>query len=167
METFSGRFWEIPGNVLKLELLKVLIDHKTPRYSSKQSLECLPEVFLTDEPNTKEKKNKSEHSAARKKIVAVEGIPHIIFGCPLWTDTNTKFSVLIRSGVSSKYLERWCFLTFEGTEGLSTKLFRLFLHYPGRAEFESTILPNWYKKINIHPNCFKNGSSEQGYVSSS
>ena len=26
------------------------IDHKTPRYSSKQSLECLPEVFLTDEP---------------------------------------------------------------------------------------------------------------------
>ena len=28
METFSGRFWEIPGNVLKLELLKMLIDHK-------------------------------------------------------------------------------------------------------------------------------------------
>ena len=28
METFSGRFWEIPGNVLKLELLKMSIDHK-------------------------------------------------------------------------------------------------------------------------------------------
>ena len=28
METFSGRFWEIPGNVLKLELLKMPIDHK-------------------------------------------------------------------------------------------------------------------------------------------
>ena len=28
IETFSGRFWEIPGNVLKLELLKMLIDHK-------------------------------------------------------------------------------------------------------------------------------------------
>ena len=28
METFSGRFWEIPGNVLKLELLKTLLDHK-------------------------------------------------------------------------------------------------------------------------------------------
>ena len=28
METFSGRFWKIPGNVLKLELLKILIDHK-------------------------------------------------------------------------------------------------------------------------------------------
>ena len=28
METFSGSFWEIPGNVLKLELLKMLIDKK-------------------------------------------------------------------------------------------------------------------------------------------
>ena len=28
METFSGRFWEIPGNVLKLEFLKMLFDHK-------------------------------------------------------------------------------------------------------------------------------------------
>ena len=28
METFSGRLWEIPGKVLKLELLKMLIDHK-------------------------------------------------------------------------------------------------------------------------------------------
>ena len=28
METFSGRFWEIPGNVLKLELLKMFIGHK-------------------------------------------------------------------------------------------------------------------------------------------
>ena len=28
IETFSGRFWEIPGNVLKLELLKTLLDHK-------------------------------------------------------------------------------------------------------------------------------------------
>ena len=36
--------------------LNGLIDHKTPRYSSKQSLESLPEVFLTDEPNTNEKK---------------------------------------------------------------------------------------------------------------
>ena len=28
METFSGRFSEIPGNVLKLEKLKMFIDHK-------------------------------------------------------------------------------------------------------------------------------------------
>ena len=28
METFSGRFWEIPGSVLKLEVLKMFIDHK-------------------------------------------------------------------------------------------------------------------------------------------
>ena len=28
LETYSGRFWEIPGNVLKLELLKMLIVHK-------------------------------------------------------------------------------------------------------------------------------------------
>ena len=28
MEKFSGGFWEIPENVLKLELLKMLIDHK-------------------------------------------------------------------------------------------------------------------------------------------
>ena len=34
---------------------------KTPRYSSKQSLECLPEVFLSDEPNTNEKKTATEH----------------------------------------------------------------------------------------------------------
>ena len=34
---------------------------KTPRYSSKQSLESLPEVFLTDEPNTNEKKTATKH----------------------------------------------------------------------------------------------------------
>ena len=28
METFSGIFWQIPGNVLQLKLLKMLIDHK-------------------------------------------------------------------------------------------------------------------------------------------
>ena len=28
METFSGRFWEIPGNVRKLEWSKTLVDHK-------------------------------------------------------------------------------------------------------------------------------------------
>ena len=28
METFSSRFWEIPGNVRKLELSKTLVDHK-------------------------------------------------------------------------------------------------------------------------------------------
>ena len=39
----------------------MLIDHKTPLYSSKQSLECLPEVFLTDEPNTNEKKTATKH----------------------------------------------------------------------------------------------------------
>ena len=66
METFSGRFWEIPGNVLKLELLKMLIDHKTPRYSSKQFLEILLEVFLTDEPNTNEKK-----TAAKLPFIAL------------------------------------------------------------------------------------------------
>ena len=65
METFSGRFWEIPGNVLKLELLKMLIDHKNTQYSSKQSLKCLPEVFLTDEPNTNEKKQLLSISSSR------------------------------------------------------------------------------------------------------
>ena len=107
METFSGRFWEIPGNVLKLELLKMFIDHKTPRYSSKQSLECLPEVFLTDEPNTNEKKTATKHQfiallAREEKNNDVFGlffvwvpifdptlvqyfiqIPHIIFCCSL------------------------------------------------------------------------------------
>ena len=34
---------------------------KTPRYSSKQSLESLPEVFLTDEPNTNDKKAVTKH----------------------------------------------------------------------------------------------------------
>ena len=34
----------------------MLIDHKNTSVFSKQSLECLPEVFLTDEPNTNEKK---------------------------------------------------------------------------------------------------------------
>ena len=110
METFSGRFWEIPGNVLKLELLKMLIDHKTPRYSSKQSLECLREVFLTNEPNTNEKKTATKHQFIaclafwREKQGCLFGyffirvpifdptlvqyfiqIPHIIFCCPLST----------------------------------------------------------------------------------
>ena len=39
----------------------MLMITKTPRYSSKQSLECLPEVFLTDEPNTNEKKTATKH----------------------------------------------------------------------------------------------------------
>ena len=39
----------------------MLIDHKTPQYSSKQSPESLPEVFLTDEPNTNEKKTATKH----------------------------------------------------------------------------------------------------------
>ena len=30
---------------------------KTPWYSSTQSLECLPQVFLTDERNANEKEN--------------------------------------------------------------------------------------------------------------
>ena len=34
---------------------------KTPRCSSKQSLESLTEVFLTDEPNTNEKKTATKH----------------------------------------------------------------------------------------------------------
>ena len=47
--------------MLKLELLKMLIDHKTPWYFSKQSLESLPEVYLTDELNTNEKKTGTKH----------------------------------------------------------------------------------------------------------
>ena len=45
--------------MFKLELLKMLIHHKNT--SSKQSLECLPELFLTDEPNTNEKKLATKH----------------------------------------------------------------------------------------------------------
>ena len=80
---------------------------KTPRYSSKQSLECLPEVFLTDEPNTNEKKTATKHQfialltreeknkdVSRQFFVWVPifdptlvqyfiQIPHIIFCCPL------------------------------------------------------------------------------------
>ena len=47
--------------MLKLELLKCQLITKTLRYSSKQSLECLPEVFRTDEPNTNEKKTATKH----------------------------------------------------------------------------------------------------------
>ena len=61
MDTFSGWFWEIPGNVRKLELSKTLVDHKTPWFSTKQSLESLPEVFLTGEPNINKKKTATKH----------------------------------------------------------------------------------------------------------
>ena len=40
----------------------MLIDHKTPRYSSKQSLESVSEVFLTDKPNTNEKKTATKQT---------------------------------------------------------------------------------------------------------
>ena len=58
METFSGRLWEIPGsgNVWKLYYTKISLITKTPWFSSKQSLECLPRVFITDKPTTSEKK---------------------------------------------------------------------------------------------------------------
>ena len=46
METFSGRFWETPGNVLKLDYWKCSLITKTPRYSSKQSLESFHSVFF-------------------------------------------------------------------------------------------------------------------------
>ena len=99
METFSGRFWEIPGNVFKLELLKMLIDHKTPRYSSKQSLECLPEVFLTDEPNTDEKKTATKHQfialLAREEKNKDVFSAIFSFECP--------FSTPLQCNISSKY----------------------------------------------------------------
>ena len=48
--------------MLKLELLKMFIDHKnTSVFFQAESLECLPEVFLTDEPNTNEKKTATKH----------------------------------------------------------------------------------------------------------
>ena len=57
METFSGRFWEIPGNMRKIQWIirNVGWSQKTPWFSSKQSLESHPEVFLTGEPNTNNK----------------------------------------------------------------------------------------------------------------
>ena len=82
---------------------------KTPRYSSKQSMESLPEDFFTDEPNTNEKKTATKHPfialLAREEknkdavfrlffrlsahfrphscAIFFIQIPHIIFCCPL------------------------------------------------------------------------------------
>ena len=49
----------------KLESSKTLVDHKTPWFSTKKSLESLPEVFLTGEPNTNKKKNGDKASVHR------------------------------------------------------------------------------------------------------
>ena len=46
------------GPALRLELLRMLIDHKNASvFFQAVSGKSSPEVFLTDEPNTNEKKN--------------------------------------------------------------------------------------------------------------
>ena len=65
METFLGRCWETPGNVWKFELSKILIDHKTPWFCTKQSPESPPEVFLVGEHNTKKKNQLQSISSSR------------------------------------------------------------------------------------------------------
>ena len=58
MEIFSCRFWEIPGNVWKLELSKILIDHKNALVFFQAVSGMSSWSFsYTDEPNTNEKKN--------------------------------------------------------------------------------------------------------------
>ena len=64
METFSGRFWEIPGNVRKLELSKTLVDYKNAlvfyqAVSGKSSWS-----FLTGEPNTNKEKQQQSISSS-------------------------------------------------------------------------------------------------------
>ena len=58
METFSGRFWKIPGNVLKLELLKMLIDHKN---ASVFFQAVFLRFFLQINPIPMRKKTAAEH----------------------------------------------------------------------------------------------------------
>ena len=70
METFSGRFWEIPGNVRKLELSKTLVDHKNALVfyqvvSGKSSWS----FFFTGEPNTnKENSDKASVHCAFSRL---------------------------------------------------------------------------------------------------
>ena len=65
METISGRLWEIPGNVRKLELSKTLADHKNALVLYRADLESLPEAYLTGEPNTNKKKQRQSISSSR------------------------------------------------------------------------------------------------------
>ena len=56
METFLGRFWEIPGNVWKSWICRTFsLITKILWFSVKQFLENFPEVFLTGESNTNKK----------------------------------------------------------------------------------------------------------------
>ena len=61
METFSGRSWEIPGNVRKLELSKTLVDHKNALVFYQEVSGKSSWSFLTGEPNTKKKKTVTKH----------------------------------------------------------------------------------------------------------
>ena len=57
IDHYRSKFDWAGGKGLKLELLKMLIDHKNTPVFFQAVSGSLPEVFLTDEPNTNEKKN--------------------------------------------------------------------------------------------------------------
>ena len=78
----------------------MLIDHKnTSVFFQAVSMECLPEVFLSDEPNTNEKKTATKHQfiallAREEKNKAVFSAI-FSFECP--------FSTPLLCNISSKY----------------------------------------------------------------
>ena len=61
METLSDRFWEIPGNVRKLELSKTLVDYKNALVFYQAVSGKSPWSFLTGEPKTNKKKTATKH----------------------------------------------------------------------------------------------------------
>ena len=67
----------------------MLIDHKNTSVFFQQSLECLPEVFLTDRPNTNEKKTATKHQfialLAREEKNKDVFSPTFSFECPFST----------------------------------------------------------------------------------
>ena len=70
METFLGRFWEIPGNVWKLVWSKIRIDHKNALVFY-QTVSGKPSwSFLTGEPNANKKKTKT----AKHQFIALLGL---------------------------------------------------------------------------------------------
>ena len=169
MDTFSFRFWKIPGKVRKLEWSKTSVHHKTPGFSTKQSLESLPEVFLTGEPNTNEKKTARKHqfiallAVWREKQGCIFGnffvwvpifdptlvqyfiqIPHIVF-CPLSAYDKWWFEQK-NHHIFGKSILLWATLRQDPPLDLSFWSFLTFLHH-NIEEVETHLLWKFHKKI--------------------
>ena len=99
METFSGRFWEIPGNVLKLELLKRLIYHINASVFFQAVSGKSSWSFVTDEPNTNEKKTATGHpfiallarEEKNKDVFSSIFSFECPFSTPLWCNISSKY----------------------------------------------------------------------------